>query len=140
MGKKDDTSGLEKTMDIFLDFKNKEINVGEELECIITINYTGRFDSISINSQIEDSSDVFTYTQINGKKINHPYARLSIMKKELQNPSSIRLKAITKHVPKSTESVVKLRVTLIQEHKEIASDIKFIKIKNEINLSEAGFN
>jgi hypothetical protein len=129
MGRKDDTTGVEKTMNIFLDFKNKEINAGEELECIITINYTGRFDSISINSQIEDSSDVFTYTEINGKKINHPYARLSIMKKELQNPSIIRLKAITKHVPKSTESVVKLRVTLIQEHKEIASDIKFIKIK-----------
>ena len=129
MERKYDTNGAEKTMNIFLDFNNKEINAGEELECIITINYTGRFDSISINSQIEDSSDVFTYTEINGKKINHPYARLSIMKKELQNPSSIRLKAITKHVPKSTESVVKLRVTLIQEHKEIASDIKFIKIK-----------
>ena len=129
MGKKDDTSGVEKTMNIFLDFKNKEINVGEELECIITINYAGRFDSISINSQIEDSSDVFTYTEINGKKINHPYARLSIMKKELQNPSSIRLKAITKHVPNNAESVVKFRATLIQEHKEIASDIKFIKIK-----------
>src|SRR6185503_844247 len=129
MGKKDDTSGVEKTKNIFLDFKNKEINVGEELEGMITISYTGRFDSISINSQIEDSSDVFTYTEINGKKINHPYARLSIMKKELQNPSSIRLKAITKHVPNSTESVVKLRATLIQEHKEIASDIKFIKIK-----------
>ncbi len=129
MGRKDDTSGVEKSMNIFLDFKDKEVNTGEELECIITINYTGRFDSISINSQIEDSSDVFTYTEINGKKINHPYARLSIMKKELQNPSSIKLKAITKHVPKSTESVVKLRATLIQEHKEIASDIKFIKIK-----------
>jgi hypothetical protein len=129
MGRKDDTSGVEKNMNIFLDIKNKEINAGEELECVITINYTGRFDSISINSQIEDSSDVFTYTEINGKKINHPYARLSIMEKELQNPTSIRLKAITKHVPKSTESVVKLRATLIQEHKEIASDIKFIRIK-----------
>ena len=129
MGRKDDTSGVEKSTNIFLDFKNREINVGEELECIITINYAGRFDSISINSQIEDSSDVFTYTEINGKKINHPYARLSIMKKELQNPSSIRLKAITKHVPKNTESVVKLRATLIQEHKEIASDIRFIRIK-----------
>jgi hypothetical protein len=129
MGKKDDTISVENSKNIFLDFTKKEINSGEELECIITINYTGRFDSISINSQIEDSSDVFTYTEINGKKINHPYARLSIMKKELQDPSSIRLKAITKHVPKSTESVVKLRATLIQEHKEIASDIKFIKIK-----------
>ena len=129
MGKNDDTNGVEKTMSIFLDFNNKEVSIGKELECIITINYTGRFDSISINSQIDDSSDVFTYTQINDKKINHPYARLSIMKKELQNPSSIRLKAITKHVPKNTESVVKFRATLIQEHKEIASDIKFIKIK-----------
>ncbi|HKO65674.1 MAG TPA: hypothetical protein VJU13_10770 [Candidatus Nitrosocosmicus sp.] len=129
MERKYDTNGAEKTMNIFLDFNNKEINAGEELECIITINYTGRFDSISINSQIEDSSDVFTYTEINGKKINHPYARLSIMKKELQNPSSIRLKAITKHVPNNAESVVKFRATLIQEHKEIASDIKFIKIK-----------
>ncbi|TVP41454.1 hypothetical protein [Candidatus Nitrosocosmicus arcticus] len=129
MGRKDDTRGVEKNMNIFLDFKNKEINTEEELECILTINYTGRFDSISINSQIEDSSDVFTYTEINGKKINHPYARLSIMKKELQNPSSIRVKAITTHIPKSAESVVKLRATLIQEHKEIASDVKFIKIK-----------
>ena len=129
MERKYDTNGAEKTMNIFVDFNNKEINAGEELECIITINYTGRFDSISINSQIEDSSDVFTYTEINGKKINHPYARLSIMKKELQNPSSIRLKAITKHVPNNAESVVKFRATLIQEHKEIASDIKFIKIK-----------
>ena len=129
MGKNDDTNGVEKTMSIFLDFNNKEVSIGEELECIITINYTGRFDSISINSQIEDSSDVFTYTEINGKKINHPYARLSIMKKELQNPSNISLKAITKHIPKNAESVVKFRATLIQEHKEIASDIKFIKIK-----------
>ena len=130
MGRKDDTgSSVNKSMNIFLDLKNKEINAGEELECIISINYTGRFDSISINSQIEDSSDVFTYTEINGKKINHPYARLSLMKKELQNPTNIRLKAITKHIPKSTESVVKLRATLIQEHKEIASDVKFIKIK-----------
>ena len=130
MGRKDDTgSSVNESTNILLDFKNKEINTGEELECIISINYTGRFDSISINSQIEDSSDVFTYTEINGKKINHPYARLSIMKKELQDPTSIRLKAITKHIPKSTESVVKLRATLIQEHKEIASDVKFIKIK-----------
>ena len=60
MERKYDTNGAEKTMNIFVDFNNKEINAGEELECMITINYTGRFDSISINSQIEDSSDVFT--------------------------------------------------------------------------------
>ena len=64
MGRKDDTgSSVNKSTNIILDFKNKEINIGEELDCIISINYTGRFDSVSINSQIEDSSDVFTYTE-----------------------------------------------------------------------------
>ena len=92
MSRKDETgSSVNNSTNILLDFKNKEINIGEELDCIISINYTGRFDSISINSQIEDSSDVFTYTEINGKKINHPYARLSLMKKELLDPTHIRL-------------------------------------------------
>ncbi len=107
---------------------NLEIDGKQEIDGIIIINYAGRFDSISINSQIEDSSDVFTYIEIDGKKINHPYARLSVFKKEIQDPKMIRFKAFTKHIPKNRESNVKFRVTLIQEHKEIASDVKFIKI------------
>jgi hypothetical protein len=123
--------------------KNKNINEGKkidleiiekgmegkkEVEGKVLINYTGRFDSISINSQIEDSSDVFTYIEMDDKKINHPYARLSVFKKEIQDPKLIKFKAFTNHIPKNTESNVKFRVTLIQEHKEIASDVKFIKI------------
>jgi hypothetical protein len=100
-----------------------------EVDGSISINYPGRFDSISINSQIEDSSDVFTYTEIDNKKINHPYARLSILKKDLLDPKTIKFKAFTNHIPKDTTSNAKFRVTLIQEHKEIASDIKFIKIQ-----------
>jgi hypothetical protein len=105
-----------------------EIDGKKEIDGRIIINYAGRFDSISINSQIEDSSDVFTYIEIDSKKINHPYARLSIFKKEIKDPKIIKFKAFTNHVPKNKESNVKFRVTLIQEHKEIASDIKFIKI------------
>jgi hypothetical protein len=107
----------------------EEVNGKEEVNGEIIINYAGRFDSISINSQIEDSSDVFTYIEIDNKKINHPYARLSILKKEIQDTKTIKFKAFTNHVPKHTESNVKFRVTLIQEHKEIASDVKFIKIQ-----------
>ena len=101
-----------------------------EVDGRIEINYTGRFDSISINSQIENSSDVFTYYELDDKKINHPYARLSIFKKEVKDPKLIKFKAFTEHTPKDSETNVKFRATLIQEHKEIASDIKFIKIKS----------
>jgi hypothetical protein len=114
---------------IDLEIIEKGINGKKEVEGRIIINYTGRFDSISINSQIEDSSDVFTYIEMDDKKINHPYARLSVFKKEIQDPKkAIKFKAFTNHIPKNMESNVKFRVTLIQEHKEIASDVKFIKI------------
>ena len=36
--------------------------------------------------------------------------------------------ATTKHVPASKFSNAKFRVTIIQEHKEIASDVTYIKI------------
>ncbi len=127
MGNKSDANSIKKAID--LEIAEKEIKSGQELNGKISINYDGRFDSISINSQIENSSDVFTYFELENKKINHPYARLSVFKKDVQDPRSIKFKAITNHIPKDTESNVKFRVTLIQEHKEIASDIKFIKIK-----------
>ncbi len=114
---------------IDLAITENEVDGGKEVDGRISIDYSGRFDSLSINSQIEDSSDVFTYTEIDSKKINHPYARLSILKKDLQDPKTIKFKAFTRHIPKSTEPNVKFRVTLIQEHKEIASNVKFIKIK-----------
>jgi len=115
--------------------EGKQTNGKKEIDGKIIINYTGRFDSISINSQIEDSSDIFTYTEIDEKKINHPYARLSIFKKDIQNPNIIRFKAFTDHNPKNIESNVKFRATLIQEHKEIASVIKYIRIKSKESVN-----
>jgi|KBSMisStaDraftv2_1062788.scaffolds.fasta_scaffold331818_1 hypothetical protein len=115
--------------------EGKQTNGKKEIDGKLIINYTGRFDSISINSQIEDSSDIFTYTEIDEKKINHPYARLSIFKKDIQNPNIIRFKAFTDHNPKIIESNVKFRATLIQEHKEIASVIKYIKIKSKESVN-----
>jgi hypothetical protein len=114
---------------IELQIAEKENGGKYEVDGTIIVNYTGRFDSISINSQIEDSSHVFTYTEVDDKKINHPYARLSIFKKDVKDPKIIKFKAYTNHYPQNTESNVKFRTTLIQEHKEIASDIKFIKLK-----------
>ncbi|MGN6623747.1 MAG: hypothetical protein ACTHKK_06370 [Candidatus Nitrosocosmicus sp.] len=114
---------------IELQIAEKENDGKYEVDGTVIVNYTGRFDSISINSQIEDSSDVFTYTEVDDKKINHPYARLSIFKKDVKDPKIIKFKSYTNHNPINTESNVKFRTTLIQEHKEIASDIKFIKLK-----------
>lgn len=123
----------DKDKTINLEFKDAVVIPDKEIAGNISINYDGRYDSISINSQIEDSYDVFTYTEIEGKKKNYPYARLSIMKKELKDPKNFEFKIVTRHVPEMDFTNVKFRVTLIQEHKEIASDVKHIKIKKMIN-------
>ena len=105
---------------------------GEDLHGTVVINYPGRFDSLVINSQIENSSDVFSYTSLNGKKMRHPYARLSIFRAELGGKTTIEFIASTNHIPLSAHSKVKFRVSIIQEHKEIVSDIAYVEVVNKV--------
>lgn len=116
---------------------NKEVSIsvaensvaaGQELHGSVIINYLGRYDTVVLNSQIENSNDVFSYTTLNGKEIKHPYARLSIFKSELAGKNTIDFIAITGHVPFGEFSNVKFRVSIIQEHKEVVSDLAYIRI------------
>lgn len=104
------------------------VSADQELHGSVAINYPGRFDSVVVNSQIENSSDVFSYISLNGKKINHPYARLSVFKTELGGRNTIDFIAKTKHIPTGQHSSVKFRVSIIQEHKEVANDVAFTKV------------
>lgn len=114
--------------DVLITMVEKEMSPGQDIHGMIDIKYSGRFDSIVINSQIENSNDIFNYTDLNGKKINCPYARLSIFKDDIGTRKVLEFIATTKHVPASKFSNAKFRVTIIQEHKEIASDVTYIKI------------
>lgn len=114
--------------DVSVSLAPSQISAGQELRGTVTVSYPGRWDSVVINSQIENSSDVFSYPTLNGKKINHPYARLSIFKADLGGKTVIEFVATTKHVPAGDHSSVKFRVSIIQEHKEVVSDIAYIKV------------
>jgi hypothetical protein len=119
---------MSKVKDISIMIIEKEISSGQDVHGNINLNYHGRYDSIIINSQIQNSNDIFNYTNINGKKINHPYARLSVFRNDIGEKKTLEFTANTKHVPSMDSSNVKFRVTIIQEHKEVASDIANIKI------------
>jgi hypothetical protein len=114
--------------DVSISLAESSVVSGNDLHGIVVINYRGRFDSVVINSQIENSSDVFSYTNLNGKNIKHPYARLSIFKSELGGNTTINFTTTTNHVPAGDYSNVKFRVSIIQEHKEVVSDIAYAKI------------
>lgn len=114
--------------EIRVSLQEHQVVAGQDLHGTVTINYTGRWDSVVINSQIENSSDVFSYSLLNGKKIKHPYARLSIFRDEMKGKTVVEFVSSTNHVPAGESSNVKFRVSLIQEHKEIFSDIAYIKV------------
>jgi hypothetical protein len=114
--------------DVNIELAEKEIVSGQEIHGTISVNYVGRFDSIVINSQIENSSDIFNYTSMNGKKINHQYARLSIIKEDLNGKNKLEFTAVTSHKPRNNQTNAKFRVAVIQEHKEVASALAFVKI------------
>ncbi|MGI0049107.1 MAG: hypothetical protein ACREAW_06160 [Nitrososphaera sp.] len=113
---------------VSISLAESSLAAGEDLHGTVVINYPGRFDSLVINSQIENSSDVFSYASLNGKKIKHPYARLSIFKTELGGRTTVEFTAATNHVPAGDHSSIKFRVSIIQEHKEVASDIAYAQI------------
>jgi hypothetical protein len=116
--------------DVLISLAENSIIAGNDLHGTIVINYSGRFDSVVINSQIENSNDIFSYTSLNGKNIKHPYARLSIFKSELAGRNTIDFTATTNHVPVEGNefTTAKFRVSIIQEHKEVVSDVAFTKI------------
>ena len=114
--------------DVSIQIEKDQVESGENLNGVVRINYTGRFDSLVINSQIENSSDVFKYVNLDGKKINHPYARLSLLKQDILDDRKVEFTVTTIHIPPNDISNAKFRVSIIQEHKEITSDIAYLKI------------
>jgi hypothetical protein len=71
---------------------------------------------------------VFKYVNLDGKKINHPYARLSLLKQDILDVRKVEFTVTTIHVPPNDISNAKFRASIIQEHKEITSDIAYLKI------------
>lgn len=112
---------------ILINFDKSDIKPKEEVNGVIKINYIGRFDSIVINSQIENSNDIFTFIKLNDKKINYSYARMPVLRQDLKDTSEIRFVVTTDHVPQ-VSSNVKFRASIIQEHKEVANHVALLRI------------
>jgi hypothetical protein len=119
--------------DLIIEIEKKQIEFGTSLAGRVEINYAGRFDSLVINSQIENTSDHFIYTNLDGRAIDHPYARISLMKHEIPDSGIVKFEMRTTHSPAEAISNAKVRVTLIQEHKEIASDTVHLEILGNLD-------
>lgn len=113
---------------ISIELTEEQATSGQDIHGTINLSYDSRYDSIVINSQIEDSSGTFEFVELNGRKIDYPYPRFSIFEKDISGQKKITFTTRTNHVPRDASVKVKFRVSIIQEHKEIASDISYLNL------------
>ena len=111
--------------DIELKLDSETIKPNSEIKGTVIVNFTGRYDGILINTQILNSNELIVYKSYNGKEISDNVSRLFISKDVMPDNKAV-FTAVIEFEPKESHEV-KFRASIIEQHKEIESDILFAK-------------
>ena len=113
-----------------LEFKlnSTEIHPNSEIIGTISVSYPGRYDGVVVNTTILDSNEHIIYKSYNEKKISQNVSRLFI-NKDVMSENKAEFTAMINFEP-TQEYEVKFRVSIIEQHKEIESQIIFAKYSN----------
>ncbi len=111
--------------DIEFNLNSKEIHPNSEIKGTISVSYPGRYDGVVINTIILDSNEHIIYKSYNGKKISQNVSRLFI-NKDVMSENRAEFTAVISFEP-TKEYEIKFRASIIEQHKEIESQIIFAK-------------
>ena len=111
--------------DIQFGLNNTDIRPDSEIVGTVSVSYPGRYDGVVINTQISDSNEHITYKSYNKKAISHNVSRLFIPRDAMPDDTA-EFTAVIRFVPEK-EHEVKFRASIIEQHKEIESQIIFAK-------------
>jgi len=111
--------------DIEFNLNSTDIHPESEIKGSISVSYPGRYDGVVINTQILDSNEHIIYKSYNGKKISQNVSRLFI-NKDVMPENKAEFTAVISFIPKQ-EHEIKFRASIIEQHKEIESQIIFAK-------------
>ncbi|NDB33397.1 MAG: hypothetical protein EB160_08230 [Nitrososphaeria archaeon] len=109
--------------DIEIILQDKNIKPNTDIIGTVRVNYSGKFDSIVINTQILGSNDLMLFTSCNGKKISQRSSRLFISKDTMQQNKADFTAMITFEPTQKHD--VKFRASIIEQHKEVENDVIF---------------
>jgi len=112
-----------KEIEISLD--SNDIRPNTEIRGKIMVNYSGKYDSIVLNTQILGANELMLFTSCNGKKMNSRSARLFISKDTMPD-NTAEFTAVVTFEPKEKHEI-KFRASIIEQHKEIESDVLFAR-------------
>lgn len=112
-----------------MSLSSREFAPGETIRGTVRVGYRGRFDGVVINTQILDSNELVVYRSCAGKEIERNVSRLFMPRAamsgevaEAEFTASIEFAAVRDHD-------VKFRASIIEQHKEVESDILFARLR-----------
>ncbi|MDH2906594.1 MAG: hypothetical protein PXX83_00665 [Candidatus Nitrosotalea sp.] len=112
--------------DIDIKIENLTFRRSEIIKGKIQVNYSGRYDGVVVNAQILGSNQLIVYRSYNNKSISQNLSRLFINKNDMPQ-NLVEFTASIEFEPKEVHEI-KFRASIIQEHKEIESDVVFGKL------------
>src|SRR5574338_644780 len=112
--------------DIELTLESTSFRPHDIIKAKIQVNYPGRYDGVVVNTQILNSNQLIVYRSYNNKTISQNLSRLFINKNDMPK-NSVEFTASIEFEPKEIHEI-KFRASIIQEHKEIESDVVFGKL------------
>jgi len=100
--------------------------VASDITGTVAINYDGRFDGVQVNTYVTGTNDQVLFTKVDDKTISL-LARLYVSRDSIGDSRAFRF---TARVERSSqkEARIRFRATIIQEHKEIASETVFVPL------------
>ncbi|MEM0442375.1 MAG: hypothetical protein QW450_04375 [Candidatus Nitrosocaldus sp.] len=91
----------------------------------IKVNYAMRYDGIQVNAHVYDAKGIVRFTEVNGKQVS--MYRLFISRDDIEKSDGKLL--IRSVIEGKDAQKVRIRASIIQEHKEVEYDERIINIR-----------
>ncbi len=112
---------------IKISIKQNNIIPQSDIDGSVTINYSGRFDGVQVNTYVTGTNEHVQFVSIDGKKISL-HVRLFVSKEEIGEKNSFNFVARLEQTNLPKQTNIRFRVAIIQQHKEVESDVIFVPL------------
>jgi hypothetical protein len=112
---------------IKISVKQNKIIPQSDVNGNVNVNYHGRFDGVQVNTYITGTNEQLRFVSVDGRPISL-YARLFVSRNELCEKNSFNFTARIEQANIPSQTSIRFRAALIQEHKEIESDLILVPV------------
>lgn len=117
--------------DIEVSLSSRKFAPGETIRGTVRVGYNGRFDGVVVNTQILDSNELVVYRSCAGREIEKNVSRLFVPREAMSADGPTTAAEFTASIEfaAARDHDVKFRASIIEQHKEVESDIVFARLR-----------